>query len=408
MNVSDAIAKWRGNLGIEVRNAALKREVIQLESEAKKVLVVAAILGEASLAEIKQCLDYSDATLIEATNELQSLFLIHAPPIADQPRFSISSTTRDLVLGLGPEIISEFTSFRERITGRRYMAKGQKIDLRVVGIAINQANALLAARQPEAALRTVDEVNARFGAKNRDLLFMRARVLLKLNPPKSDEARKTLSNAYELGQRKPEFFGIWYDTELLLEHFEAAVDVSTNALDASVGMRSDWLRKRAFARLQSAVVQDKAGDLEHTRTQLRNAADDLASALKIDSALEWDALWRETIFKTHDSLWIISIRGAMSVPEWIDAFETQIDAIRRGDRRVEIYARLQRALTAISELATDRRSARGERGENLLAQRTRWCIDAFREAPRDLKNYHEFRGALEKVEALAKGVLDLA
>lgn len=405
MNVSDAVAKWRGNLGIEVRNAALKREVIQLEPEAKKVLVAAAILGEASLAEIKQCLDYSDATLIGATNELQSLFLIHAPPIADQPRFSISSTTRDLVLGLGPEIISEFTSFRERITGRRYMAKGQKLDLRVVGVAINQANALLAARQPEAALRTVDEVNSRFGTKNRDLLFMRARVLLKLSPPKSDEARKTFSSAYELGQRKPEFFGLWYDTELLLEHFEAAVDVATNALDASVGMRSDWFRKRAFARLQSAALQDKAGDVEHTRTQLRNAADDLASALRIDSALEWDALWRETIFKTHDSIWVTSIRGAKSVPEWVGALETQLDAIRRGDRRVEIYVRLQQALTAITDLAIDRRSAKGEKGENLLAQRTRWCVEAFEEAPRDLKNYREFRDALERVEALAKGVL---
>lgn len=395
MNVADAVAKWRGNLGIEVRNAALKREVLQLESEAKRVLVTAAILGEASLAEIKQCLDYSDVTLIEATNELQSLFLIHAPSIADQPRFSISSTTRDLVLGLGPEIVSDFASFKDRISARRYKAKGQKLDLRAVGVAINQANALLAARQPDVALRTVDEVNARFGGKNSDLLFMRARVMLKLTPPKKDEARKTLATAYQLGQRKPEFFGIWYDTEVLLKHFESAVDVATNALEASVGMRSDWFCKRAFSRLQSAAVQDKAGDAEHTRTQLRNAADDLTSALKIDSALEWDAIWRETIFKTHDSIWIISTRGAKGIPEWVEALQSQLDSIHRGDRRVETYVRLQLALVAISELSMDRNS---ERGENLLAQRARWCHDAFRDAPKELTRYREFRGAQAKID----------
>lgn len=404
MNVSNAVAKWRGNLGIEVRNAALKREVIQLEPEARKVLVTTAILGEASLAEIKQCLDYSDATLVEATNELQSLFLIHAPSIADQPRFSISTTTRDLVLGLGPELISEYSSFRERITGRRYMAKGQKLDLRVVGIAINQANALLAARQPDAALRTVDEVNAQFGGKNRDLLFMRGRVLLKLTAPRVDEACKTLASAYQLGQRKPEFFGIWYDTEAMREHFETAVDVATNALDGSVGTRSDWFRKRAFARLQFAALQDKAGDIEHARTQLKKAADDLAAALKIDSALECDSLWRETFFRTHDSIWAISIRGANDIPEWIDAFETQLSAIRRGDRRIEAYARLQHALVAMNRVSSERRVARGERSENLIAQRTRWSLEELREAPRALWSYREFRDVVASVEIMSKSL----
>jgi len=52
MPVGEAIAKWKDNLGVEVRNAALKREVVQLESEAKKVLVAAAILGQCSLAEL--------------------------------------------------------------------------------------------------------------------------------------------------------------------------------------------------------------------------------------------------------------------------------------------------------------------------------------------------------------------
>jgi hypothetical protein len=72
--INDAISKWKGNLGIEVRNAALKREVLQLSAESKKVLVTAATFGECSFAEIKQATVFSDITLTDCVSELQSLF----------------------------------------------------------------------------------------------------------------------------------------------------------------------------------------------------------------------------------------------------------------------------------------------------------------------------------------------
>ena len=262
MPVGEAIAKWKDNLGIEVRNAALKREVVQLENEAKKVLVAVAILGQCSLAEIKQATGYSDPTLMDATNELQSLFLLHAPSIADQPRFSISNTTRDLVLALGPELISEFTSFQDGIKQKRYKLKGQRANVQVIGIAVNQASALLAAQQPLEALKTVDEVNAQFSGKDPDLLFMRGRVLLKFFPIRRDEAKKAFRKAHSLGQRKPLFFALWYENEISLGTFEAAIDVASAALSASVGERAEWLMKRANSKLQSAYQQDRRADTE--------------------------------------------------------------------------------------------------------------------------------------------------
>jgi hypothetical protein len=242
-------------------------------------------------------------------------------------------------------------------------------------------------------------VNAQFGGKNRDLLFMRARVLLKMSPPKKLEARKNFSSAFDLGQRKPEFFGMWYDTELALQHFEPAVGVATAALDSSVGSRADWFRKRAYARLQSAVTQDKAGDIEHTKIQLKAAAEDLTSAVKTDESLEWDPLWKETIFKTHDSLWSVSIRTADSLTAWTDALETQLAAERRGDHRIEIYSRFAQALEEIEGLVKDRQSH-----TNLLAQRARWCLQAFEEAPRELRSYREFRAVKYVVDRIGSAL----
>jgi len=121
---------------------------------------------------------------------LQSLFLLHAPSIADQPRFPSPTPPEILVLALGPELISEFTSFQEAIKQKRYKAKGQRANVQVIGIAVDRQCALLAAQQPLEALRTVDEVNAQFSGKDPDLLFMRGRVLLKCFPIRRDEAKK--------------------------------------------------------------------------------------------------------------------------------------------------------------------------------------------------------------------------
>ena len=49
----EALKLWKGHLGIEVRNAALQREVKQLGMEARKVLALVAAVGECSFAEIK-------------------------------------------------------------------------------------------------------------------------------------------------------------------------------------------------------------------------------------------------------------------------------------------------------------------------------------------------------------------
>jgi len=400
MPVGEAIAKWKDNLGIEVRNAALKREVIQLENEARKVLVAAAILGQCSLAEIKQATGYSDPTLIDATNELQSLFLLHAPSIADQPRFSISNTTRELVLALGPELIAEFNSFQDGIKQKRYKSKGQKADVQVIGIAVNQASALLAAQQPEQALRTVDEVNSQFSGKNSDLLFMRGRVLLKFFPIRRDEARKAFRDAHSLGQRKPLFFALWYENEVALANFEAAIDVASAALSASVGERSEWLMRRANSKLQSAYQQDRRSDTELSKTQLNSAADDLSNAMTSDSSLQWSAVWKESLFKTHDSLWSVITRGVDGVPELVEALDSQLAALKRGDVRVDIYKRLLIALNGLSILIKNKPGDRSDRDNNLIAQRTRWCVEAINSAPKDLGLYKEFRDVKRAIDVL--------
>jgi hypothetical protein len=388
LTTNDAIAKWKGNLGIEVRNAALQREVLQLTTESRKVLVTVAIFGECSFAEVKQATSYSDHTLLDCFNELQSLFLVSAPSIAQQARFGISTTTRELVLSLGAELLPGFVAYRKTSESNRYKIKGVKVDLDSVGAAINQAIALLAARDPEQtklALQTIDEVNARLGGKNADLLSTRGRILTKMGPSKNFEASKAFRQAFDAGQRNMPFFRLWYETELLIDHQDSAVDVSTYAIEASSGPKFEWLLRRAHARVVSAVSQDRKGDIEHARSQLVAAAQDLAQCRASNPEVEWDIQWKEYLYNTHDSLWQIDTRTATNVPAWITALDGQLEAIERADMRIDVFERVAIALTSMHQILASKREQMSQREVNLMQQKARECIAAFKRAPANLR-----------------------
>lgn len=387
---NEAISRWRGNLGVDVRNAALRREVQQLSSESKRALVTAAVLGECSFAEIKLATEFSDMTLADCMNELQSLFLISAPAIADQPRFNISNTTRDLVLSLGPELIPSFTNFCEKTRSQRYKSKGKKPNSQKIGSAINQAMALITAGNPDEALKTVDFVIAEHGDTHPDLTFMRARALSKLGSSYAMECRKCFKKAHEQGQRKLKFFELWYDIESSTGHHETAIEVCTNAIDASAGDKSQWLFNRAHSRAQSAAVQWNREDWGHVRTQLRAASTDLFEALKINRDIEWTPTWKEYLYNVHDSLWKLDRRETGSIPSLVIAFDDQVTAIEHHDVRIDPYLRLVTCVFDVESTILKNQNEMSSREFNLIGGLIRKCEQLFSQSPANLKTHRNF------------------
>ena len=402
ISTADAIAKWKGNLGIEVRNAALKREVVQLSAEAKKVLITAAILSECSFAEIKNTTGFSDVTLTDCVNELQSLFLISAPSIADQPRFKVSNTTRDLVVSLGPELIPGFSSYSDGIKNQRYKPKNQRANSQLVGAAINQAMALISAGNPVEALKTINEVIAELGGNHPDLLFMRARALSKLGEPKRIECRKAFKSAHECGQRKLKFFQLWYEVESEAHFYETAIEVCSSAIEAGAGEKADWLINRSHSRILSAAAQHKREDWEHVRTQLKSAAEDLHQAQREDPDLIWNPTWQEYLYQTHDSLWNLDRRLAHSIPELLVSLDNQLAAIERGDLRYQLFTRLPVVLQEIESTFLKDGKEMTTREFNLLQKSARSCKFIFTKAPNNLKTLRPFENAARTVAQFSK------
>lgn len=395
--LTDSISKWKGVLGEEVRNAALQREVGQLGNEAKKVLVTVAILGSCSLAEVKVETGFSDLTLIDATNELQSLFLITAPSIAGEPRFSISSTTRILVNSHGPALVPGFTNYREQLLSQRFKPKGSTNLLQYVGAAVNQANAMLSEKRPEEALKTVEEVNKQFGGNNSDLVFMAARALTYYRPPKLIEASKRFNTAFNLGQRKFLFFSLWFETEMQIDHFESAVEVAGRAIDASAGEKNFWLKRRADARLRVAALHNNSNDFGAAVLQLQQAANDLASCPDKKGDLIFRQEWESQLFNTHDALISMHARGGHGVPDILLQLDDIIDFPQRGDRRIEIYLKAESLFFQLKTLIGSAKGEYSSQQYNLIASQARRCNNMFKDAPINLNNFSLFRKAKDRL-----------
>ena len=129
MPIEAAIKEWKGKLGSEVRKAALEREIDHLLMESKRVLLACALMGEASLTELKKVTGYGDNRMMVCLEELKSLFLIYAKPfIKQEPRFAVSNNTSLLVLENREMLVTDPMALEKTVaqlrTGRSVVRKG--------------------------------------------------------------------------------------------------------------------------------------------------------------------------------------------------------------------------------------------------------------------------------------------
>jgi hypothetical protein len=391
MSYKEAIASWKGNLGLEVRKAALSREVFQLSTEARKVLVTVAILVECSMAELKQATEFSEGTLTDAINELQSLFLLGVPGIAGQTRYGISNTTRDLVISLAPQLTPGFSAFKEGIQKWRHKVKG-KASKDIIGSAINQAMAQISAGEPQLAIETIDEVNLKYKNRHPDLLYVRARALTNLGTQREDEASRTFANALTNGQRKAKFFEKWFQFEIERKSFEKAIEVCNNALSCSSGDAGTWHYQRAYCRL----IASKQGDADFRKLHLRGALTDLRDASSYQNDLQWQEDWQEYLYEASDALWTILARGT-GLPDVVDLIDALDYAIKAGDRRVEIFNRLAGAVDKIYSSIYSTSKTPSQRAINLVEQQASRVLSLLNSAPNNIKTSHAFQRAYKTV-----------
>jgi KaiC/GvpD/RAD55 family RecA-like ATPase len=395
VSVTESLKLWKGHLGIEVRNAALQREVRQLSMESRKILAVVAAVGECSFAEIKTFSGFTEQTVLDAANELQSLFLLSAPPIAKERRFAVSSTTRQLVKSLGPELVPDYEAYVRDVFEKKYKASGEgrRTSLIVVARAIDQAMAQISEGRPEDALRTVEEVNGRLGGKNADLLSVKARALAEVENQTPMSIRKAFEAAYAAGQRKEVFFDCWYRSEFKASNWDGAIQVIDYAVgDKDIEMLGFWVLKRVIARLEAAN-RHRTSDPEHAVNQVKAAVQDfrvLTKCFGLNTGVDQMKIRRLTE-RFADLHWDIP-RSSGDFTGWIDGVERQLEFVALGDTRYESYIRAAVAFVGL-------RSAGAPKG--ITSAKLRELLQAFETAPLWIKTFPQFITAHSELKQIS-------
>lgn len=231
-NIDQAIANWRNENGQEVRKAALLREVQQLSRQAKRVLFVISHQKNCSSTELIQYLDYSEQTLGDCLQELSNLFLINAPIIGKDTRYSVETNTGRLVTEIANGLNIDHSALLAKIKSHKTDAINLGITKRsnIVGLAISEAMAKLKNNDSIGALESVSAAAKRQKRPHPDLLLAIGRCNLKLNVPNFDEANKAFSEAYSLGLRKSLLFQLWFETEFARSAYDSALEIANKAI----------------------------------------------------------------------------------------------------------------------------------------------------------------------------------
>lgn len=354
----EAIRGWGKDGGIRARSAALDREVSMLSPESKRVLLSAALLSEASIAEIAEVTEYPQESVHLFIQELSALFLIAGETLGDQPRFSVPDNAIRLVTERAADLVTDHKRIADRVKKARLgIRTGKEKDQRV-GLAISQAQALLRLNDVEGALKTIDDSRKRIKG-NSDLLGFRAEVLMRLSPPKFDDARRAAREAYQNNCRRPATFFTWFEAEWAAENFTGAAEAARAAIDCSVSGAADWWVKLAAALASIAEVMTTGAELDKRVDAYFEASDAMDHAKKLAHGTEIRE-WERIQYDLHDRIWSLLAPRLDS----LDSIDIGVQAIERmwtmGDFRFSIANRaafIGLAISALLQAPTTKRSS---------------------------------------------------
>jgi len=230
-------------------------------------------------------LGYTDQTLGDALQELAGLFLVSAPSIGREARYTVEPNTGLLVLELANTLGIDHTALVSAAKRARTDAVGLSFQKRsgIVGQAIAQAIALVKKGDSKAALETVTSASKQLSKPNADLLLAVGRFSLKLDQPNREQARKAFAESYELGQRKQLLFELWFEAEYGRGSLSGALQVATKAIDHDFGDAFRWYERRAQVHIALAHRSGSKISIDTAVREVDLAVEDLRSAKNLSS-----------------------------------------------------------------------------------------------------------------------------
>lgn len=271
----EAIKAWAAQMGQNVRQYALGRELERLSREARHILIAACQYDSAvSYEELQAVTGYAKDHLTDGLRQLQGLFLVPTPRlIEDELKFDINVNIRALV---------------REVEGRTDLYREVEAAYRSVSGALPRGRGEIAGyvRQAVLLVKNYEEVQAE-NLLNRalerypndpDLMGVLGWVFRRMRPPRNTDARNHFIRSHQLNNKNDEMYKHWARMELDLKEWTKGAEAAELGLQKKPG--SKYLSFLAgYAR--SRLAQDMLNRLQKTSAadEFKRSLDHLAMAL---------------------------------------------------------------------------------------------------------------------------------
>ena len=258
----EAISHWKEKAGGEARQYALGRELEQLQTSAKEVLMAACVAdGPVSFPELESVTGLSEEQLRINLKDLQRLFLVPKPQLIEgEQRFDVNVNTKILVR----QVLG--SSDRYKKVEAAFKAVTKKLPLRIgrgeVGAIIRQATFLVRNREQAKAEKLLQQGLAKY-LNDPDLTAFLGWVYKAWDPPRLTDARLTFKRASQLKCSSAEMYKHWVRMELEEHEWTNAASAAEAGLkhipdSRQLLFQAGYARSRLARELLARLFGDKA------------------------------------------------------------------------------------------------------------------------------------------------------
>jgi hypothetical protein len=231
----DALERWKGGEGEEVRRFAFDRELARLSESQVRTLYTLCMLGDTSTVELRLITESGEFLLRDDLGELRKYHLLALG--AETPggyRLGVPSGIR-----LMADLIRNRVRDPARIEKSCESARAGSAKLKVdVGRVVRRVVALWDDHKPREALE-VAQAESKAHPTDADLRFFVGRAYLRLDPPDPRNADVAFRSAHDLQCQRPELIGLWVEAKKLREDWIGIIELTqltTTGLPAADGV----------------------------------------------------------------------------------------------------------------------------------------------------------------------------
>ncbi len=228
--IENALNRWKGGDGEEVRSFAFERELKNLTDGQIRTLYAASVLGECYLEELEVILNTNQAMLRDTVAELRKYHLMSSGAGGAQGISLLVPTSLQLMR----DVIRKRVTDPKRIDDECARARTQSASRSIVASRITQrVVALWQADDPNLALDIAKQA-VRENQQVGDLHCLLGRAHLRTNPPDYQRAEVAFRDAQEFNCKRPEHMQLWIEAKYGLADWKGILDITK----ASVTLKS--------------------------------------------------------------------------------------------------------------------------------------------------------------------------